>query len=168
MAGTKRASPDSGVTARASKVAKTDDSQTPSKAKKGAKKGVKPPIPAATFKATALPIHVNLTHTPPSIADPATEDVPTAPADVGFIGNLTLVPSTFSTGSFGWKGNKRITVELQNSDGDKKEKVQVMLTINATVLGSKPGKSGEEGDEEEAKEEDESKDEEEGAADEAA
>jgi hypothetical protein len=70
-----------------------------------------------------------VTHTPPTIADPDSEAVSTAIADPGFVGNLTLVPSSFSTGSYGWKGSKRITVELQNSeDGDAKEKVQVMLT----------------------------------------
>ncbi|KAF8061653.1 hypothetical protein FPV67DRAFT_1509787 [Lyophyllum atratum] len=160
MAGTKRASPESGASTRATKVAKTNDSQTPSSAKKGGKKANKPPIPAATFKATALPVHVNLTHTPPSIADPDTEAVQTATADPGFIGNLTLVPSTFSTGSYGWKGNKRITIELENSAGGEKQKVQVMLTINATVLGSKQAKAEEEGEDEEAKEEDGSKEEE--------
>ena len=51
--------------------------------------------------------------------------------DLGFIGNLTLVPSVFSTGSYGWKGNKRIAIELQLGETDSdgvKEKVQVMLT----------------------------------------
>jgi hypothetical protein len=101
--------------------------------------------------------------------------------DPGFIGNTTLVPTTFSTGSYGWKGTKRITIELENSEGGKeKEKVQVMLTyvflscviilrltasydpmfsINATVMGSKnassdgDGKEGAEGDVEGATEE---------------
>lgn len=76
-----------------------------------------------------MPLHVNLTHTPPTIADADTEAVSTATIDPGFIGNLTLVPSSFSTGSYGWKGSKRITVELQNPEsGGEKEKVQVMLT----------------------------------------
>lgn len=51
--------------------------------------------------------------------------------DVGFIGNLTLLPTTFSTGSYGWKGNKKITVELQSGHIDAeggREKVQVMLS----------------------------------------
>ncbi|KAF5386651.1 hypothetical protein D9615_001958 [Tricholomella constricta] len=164
MAGTKRASPDSGASTRASKIAKTDNSQTPPKAKKGPKRGVKPAIPAATFKATALPVHVNLTHTPPTIADPKTEAVSAVTADPGFIGNLTLLPSSFSTGSYGWKGSKRITVELLNSESDTKEKVQVMLTINATVLGSKQAKSGEERDEDEPRDDEADKEEEEEAA----
>ena len=82
--------------------------------------------------------------------------------DIGFIENLTLLPTSFTTGSYGWKGSKRITVELQGGDDDDdsgKEKVQVMLSyalfphrlssilmcfffvfcrINATVIGSKP------------------------------
>ncbi|KAG5647189.1 hypothetical protein DXG03_001148 [Asterophora parasitica] len=188
MAGTKRTSPESGTSARASKVAKTESLQTPSKAKKGAKKGIKvrriflslivltalnritppppqPAMPVAAFKATALPVHVNLTHTPPTIADPD-EVVSAATADPGFIGNLTLVPSSFSTGSYGWKGSKRITIELQNTESDTKEKVQVMLSINATVLGSKPAKSADKHDDDEEEEKDEgetSKDEEEAA-----
>lgn len=97
-------------------------------------------MPSLTaFKAKALPLHLNLTHTPPSITKEGDIDdegkevgqTDTA-ADVGFIGNLTLVPSSFSTGSYGWKGSKRITVELQASDeegeGGTKEKVVVMFT----------------------------------------
>jgi hypothetical protein len=90
-------------------------------------------IPAATFKATALPLHVNLTHTPPVIADPESEAVSTATADPGLVGNLTLVPSSFATGSYGWKGSKRVTIELQNTEDEAKEKVEVMLTC---VLGA--------------------------------
>ena len=80
---------------------------------------------ASAFKARALPLHVNITHTPPAIPDDESANV--ASADPGFIGTTTLVPSSFSTGSFGWKGNKRITVELVNAEGEK-EKVNVMLT----------------------------------------
>ncbi|KAF8160623.1 hypothetical protein B0H34DRAFT_806152 [Crassisporium funariophilum] len=153
--GTKRAADDSGATAtttgRASKVAKTEKKAAP---KNGAKKTAKPPLPTADFKTKALPLHVNLTHTPPSIRKEGSidgngnEDVmegaqDIVAEDVGFIGNLTLLPSSFATGSYGWKGSKRITVELQGGDSDGeggKEKVQVMLTINATVVGSKPAK----------------------------
>ena len=81
---------------------------------------------ANAFKSRALPLHVNVTHTPPVIADDDTQNV--AQVDSGFIGSTTLVPSSFNTGSYGWKGNKRITVELQNSESGEKEKVQVMLT----------------------------------------
>ena len=51
-----------------------------------------------------------------------------ASTDPGFIGTSTLVPSTFATGSYGWKGNKRFTVELENPEGGEKEKVHVMIT----------------------------------------
>ncbi|KAG6907449.1 hypothetical protein DXG01_008833 [Tephrocybe rancida] len=138
MAGTKRSSPESDASGtRPSKIAKTGNTQDSSKTsdKKTTKKGK---------QKTTKAMHVNLTHTPPTITDPETEAVSVASADPGFIGNLTLVPSTFSTGSFGWKGSKRITVELQNSEGGEKDKVQVMLSINATVVGSKPAKADEE------------------------
>ncbi|KAH9001584.1 hypothetical protein EDB92DRAFT_1939394 [Lactarius akahatsu] len=90
-------------------------------------------VPVPLFKARALPLHVNVTHTPTTGED----GPPTSPADPGFLGALSLQPSTFSTGSYGWKGSKRLTIELVDPDGGEKEKVQVMLTINATVIGSK-------------------------------
>jgi len=98
-----------------------------------AKKGPKA-VSASLFKARALPLHVNVTHTPPVIGE---ENGPDTPADPGSLGALALQPSTFTTGSYGWKGSKRLTIELVDPDGEEKEKVQVMLTINATVIGSK-------------------------------
>jgi hypothetical protein len=83
-------------------------------------------LSTSAFKSRALPLHVNLTHTPPSISNEDT--VPAASADPGFIGSTTLVASSFSTGSYGWKGSKRIVVELENPEGGEKEKVHVMLT----------------------------------------
>jgi len=80
-------------------------------------------------------------HNPPPIDEPAAAtQVP------GFIGHLSLAPTNFSTGSYGWKGSKKILVELERSEGDggEKEKVWVQLNINATVVGSKGvGKDGE-------------------------
>jgi hypothetical protein len=70
-------------------------------------------------------LHVNVTHTPPVIEE---ENGPEAPADPGFLGVLSLQPSTFATGSYGWKGSKRLTIELVDPNGEEKEKVQVMLT----------------------------------------
>ncbi|KAI9446774.1 hypothetical protein H4582DRAFT_2167529 [Lactarius indigo] len=88
------------------------------------------------YKARALPLHVNCdAHTTHHCR--GERPVTTAPADSGFLGALALQPSTFTTGSYGWKGSKRLTIELIDSDGGEKEKVQVMLTINATVIGSK-------------------------------
>ncbi|KAI0692206.1 hypothetical protein BC835DRAFT_1416690 [Cytidiella melzeri] len=134
MAGRKRAADTDaeGPTTR-SKVAKVGGTSPPKP--KGGKKGPKAKFSTAGFKSRALPLHVNLTHTPPVIGGDDTKDL--AQADPGFIGSIALVPSTFNTGSYGWKGNKRITVELLNAESGGKEEVQVMLTINATVLGSK-------------------------------
>jgi hypothetical protein len=66
-----------------------------------------------------------VTHTPPIIGE---ENDPSAAVDPGFLGALALQPSTFTTGSYGWKGSKRLTIELVDPDGEEKEKVQVMLT----------------------------------------
>ena len=81
---------------------------------------------SAAFKSKALPLHVNITHTPPVIAD-GDDKVPASSADPGFIGSSTLVPSDFKTGSYGWKGSKRVTIEVENPEGGDKEKVQVMI-----------------------------------------
>ncbi len=84
-------------------------------------------MPASTFKSKALPLHINVTHTPPSIPDD--ESAPATSADPGFLATFSLLPTSFATGSYGWKGTKRFAVELPNPDGgDEKEKVQVMLT----------------------------------------
>ncbi|KAI0373222.1 hypothetical protein BV20DRAFT_1111564 [Pilatotrama ljubarskyi] len=146
----KRAAEDDGAgpTTRSAKAPKTD--QSPAKARGGrTKKGPKANLAASAFKARALPLHVNITHTPPVLADDGT--VSLASTDPGFVGTTTLLPGTFATGSYGWKGSKRLTIEIQNPDGGEgaeKEKVHVMLTINATVMGSKGAKDdeGEEGD----------------------
>jgi len=58
---------------------------------------------------------------------------------------LSLQPGSFSTGTYGWKGSKRVTIEVDNPDTGEKERLQVQLSFNATVLGSK-GK-GEDDDE---------------------
>jgi len=98
-------------------VAKTkkEDSKAPQKA----------PLSGDEFQKKALPLHVSLSHTPPSIKNQDEE-----PIDIGHIDNLTLLPTSFKTGNCGWKGNKRIIVELQNGDTgpDGKEKVTVQLT----------------------------------------
>lgn len=137
--------------------------------KKGGNANKKVPK-TSDFKASAMPLHINVTHTPPAMAekpsskagDKDEKDVVSAShADPGSLGSLTLVPSVFTTGSYGWKGSKRIQVELMNSESGKKEKVQVQLTINATVLGSKGA-----GKDDKAAEEENGKDEEEGDKDE--
>ncbi|KAG5723939.1 hypothetical protein E4T56_gene9728 [Termitomyces sp. T112] len=140
----KRRSPESDPNTRPSKVVKAAAPQS-QLAKKESKKGRKrraklqPSISAETFNSAASLLHVNLTHTAPTNGDPETEVVR---VDPGFIGNVSLAPNTFSTGSFGWKGSKRLTVELPSSNRDGNEEVQVMLSINATVIGSKPAQLG--------------------------
>lgn len=112
----------------------------------------------STFKSRAMPLHVSITTTAP-----APEGQETASADPGFLASTTLSPSTFATGSFGWKGHKRMVVEVPKAEGEGEgEKVHVTLTyvlpdnitvvrmltnrcrINATVIGSKDVKEGEE------------------------
>lgn len=155
MVGTKRAADEeaTGPTTRSAKTAKT--APTGRGGRKGGKRGPKTNLAASAFKARAMPLHVNITHTPPPLPDAAEEGedaTAVATVDPGFIGAVTLVPDTFATGSYGWKGSKRLTIELQNVESaeGEKEKVHVMLTINATVMGSKGAK--EEGVEEGADE----------------
>ncbi|KAI0323313.1 hypothetical protein GY45DRAFT_1332619 [Cubamyces sp. BRFM 1775] len=151
----KRAAEDDGAgpTTRSAKAPKTEQA-SPAKGRGGrGKKGPKANMAASTFKARALPLHINITHTPPVLADDGTVSV--ASTDPGFVGTTTLVPSTFATGSYGWKGSKRLTIELENPNAEggeekEKEKVHVMLTINATVMGSKGAKEEGEGAEGEA------------------
>ncbi|EKM56019.1 uncharacterized protein PHACADRAFT_257034 [Phanerochaete carnosa HHB-10118-sp] len=140
--GQKRAATETEPRTTRSKVAKTDAPANGKAAGKGAKRGSKASLGAAAFKAKALPIHVNLTHTPPVLVEDA-KDI--AQTDPGFIGQTSLAPTTFSTGSYGWKGTKRVTIELENNETGEMEKVQVMMTFNATVIGSKnaPGEDEE-------------------------
>ncbi|KAH9977323.1 hypothetical protein BGW80DRAFT_1167219 [Lactifluus volemus] len=92
-------------------------------------------IPASAFKEGARPLHVTVTYTPPTTPD--NDGVAVVPADSDLLGGLVAQPSTFTTGSYGWKGNKRLTVELVDPSSGEKTNVQVMLTVNAVVLGSK-------------------------------
>lgn len=130
-------------------------------------------LSAKTFKSQAHPLHISITHIPPPPAEESGEKVQGESPDPGFVAALSLGPSSFSTGTYGWKGSKRITIEVLNPDTGEKEKLQVQLryvarfphvpgtcshvlpSFNATVLGSK-GKD-EEG--EETKEEEEKKEE---------
>lgn len=135
MAGTKRSSKGENTDseARPSKVAKTTKERSRSTGKSkvlyviSAGKASNPSqaIPYASFQAQALPIHVSLTHTPAAVIE--NEEEPTTSSDPGHITAVTLLPSEFSTGSYGWKGNSRIQVELQGAEGNEKEKVTVML-----------------------------------------
>jgi len=150
MAGRKRTAPEDATSARPSKTTKT----TTGKAK--GRTGPKTNLSAKTFKSQARPLYVSVTNTPPPVAEESGEKAQGESPDPGFVVALSLEPSSFSTGTYGWKGsNKRITIEVNNPDTGEKEKLQVQLTFNATVMGSK-GKD-EEG--EETKEEEEKKEE---------
>ncbi|KZT54586.1 galactose-1-phosphate uridyl transferase [Calocera cornea HHB12733] len=122
---------------RSSKVAKTNASSDVAKSQRNGKvaKGKKA-MPSVVFKKAALPLHVSITHTPPTIDVPPSAE-PSASHDVGRIADITLLSCDFGTGSYGWKGQKRTVVQLMGGNGDEKEKVQVMFTINAVVVRSK-------------------------------
>ncbi|KAF8558500.1 hypothetical protein OG21DRAFT_1481481 [Imleria badia] len=163
MAGRKRAAAEDTTEkreTRSSKVAKTEGTKTAGKAAKGTARlkarliisltilpyltvvwlhhSSQTSMAHSTFKSRAVPLHVSITTTAP-------EGQETASADPGFLTSTTLNASTFSTGSFGWKGHKRMVVELPKAEGEGEgEKVHVTLTINATVIGSKDVKEVEE------------------------
>jgi len=142
MAGRKRAAPEDATT-RPTKTAKT----TTGKAR--GKTGPKANLSAKTFKSQARPLHISITHTPPPVTEDSGEKASSEATDPGFLAALSLQPSSFSTGTYGWKGSKRVTIEVDNPDTGEKERLQVQLSFNATVLGSK----GKDGEDEETKEE---------------
>jgi len=138
------ASEESATETRASKVAKTKKDKASTRAAKPASnsppkdKGKKPPkitMSAHDFQKCALPLHVHFTHTPPSVATGSSD--PNKAIDAGHLGSVTMLPSTFSTGSHGWKASKPMTIELTDPDTGKKTKVNVQVSINAVVKGSK-------------------------------
>ncbi|KAG2075845.1 hypothetical protein BDR04DRAFT_1149563 [Suillus decipiens] len=153
MAGRKRAAEESATEKRETRSAKVPRTEGRKSAKGAGKKGaarLKTGMSATAFKSRAQPLHVNISHTRPPTDVEST--------DPGFLEAIELVSSSFSTGSFGWKGSKRITVNLPKLEGEEEgEKVHVMLTINATVIGSKGAKEeieeGEEGEKSGEKEE---------------
>ncbi|KDQ12278.1 hypothetical protein BOTBODRAFT_146754 [Botryobasidium botryosum FD-172 SS1] len=138
MTNKRRPSTDTPRTTRASKAAKVAASPSKSPTKRRGKAVLAP----SKFKTRAQPLHLNLTHTEPSAELAAqSEDAPSShPNDPGHIATFSLVPTDFATGSYGWKGQRRLTIELPAAEGEEKEKVQVMININATVLGSKAAK----------------------------
>lgn len=141
MAGRKRAAPEDATATRPAKTTKTGAGRA-----KG-KTGPKANLSAKTFKAQAHPLHINVTQTPPPAAEESDERVTPESTDPGFLAALSLQPSSFTTGTYGWKGSKRVTIEVDNPDTGEKERLQVQLSFNATVLGSK----GKDGDDEETK-----------------
>ena len=80
-----------------------------------------------TFKSQALPLHISVTHTPPPIVEGSGERALGDSTDPGFLAALSLQPCSFSTGTYGWKASKRVTIEVDNPNTGEKEKLQVQL-----------------------------------------
>ncbi|KAG8687582.1 hypothetical protein FRC11_006960 [Ceratobasidium sp. 423] len=117
----------------------TSKGKPASKSEKAAPKSTgkakaKAPLSAEDFKSKALPLHVNITRTPPKLDEPKGETAP-ATSDDGFLASIAMQPTTFQTGSYGWKGSRRMTIPLPG--GAEGETVTVMININASVAGSK-------------------------------
>ncbi|CAE6525051.1 unnamed protein product [Rhizoctonia solani] len=107
----------------------------PEKAPKSTGKAkAKAHLSAEDFKAKALPLHVNITRTPPKLDESKDETAPAA-SDDGFLASIAMQPTAFQTGSYGWKGSRRMTIPLPG--GAEGETVTVMININASVTGSK-------------------------------
>ncbi|KAG2140972.1 uncharacterized protein EDB93DRAFT_650975 [Suillus bovinus] len=147
MAGRKRAAEESATEKRETRSAKVPKTEPRKSAKGTGRKGAarlkynQTGLSASAFKSRAQPLHVSISHTRP----PA--DVEST--DPGFLEAMELVSTSFSSGSFGWKAGKRMTVHLPKLEGEEEgETVHVTLSINATVIGSKGAKEeGEEGEE---------------------
>ncbi|KAG0706549.1 hypothetical protein DFH29DRAFT_872318 [Suillus ampliporus] len=140
MAGRKRAAEESPAEKRETRSAKVPKTEGRKSAKGTGRKGgtkSKTSMGATAFKSRAQSLYVNITHTEPSTEVEVAENL----QDPGFLGAIELTATSFSTGSFGWKGNKRMTVALPKMEGEEEgEKVHVTLSINATVIGSKGAK----------------------------
>lgn len=134
---------------RSSKVQKTEGGRASGR---GGAKGtarLKTGLTASAFKSRAAPLHLALSYNP----FPGEGEIVAVEAggeEASILSTTTLAPSSFTTGSFGWKGSKRIAVSLKapgeggEAEGDT---VHIMLTVNATVIGSKDVKeSAEEGE----------------------
>ncbi|KAI6123248.1 hypothetical protein EDD16DRAFT_686099 [Pisolithus croceorrhizus] len=155
MAGRKRTRTGDDTTAtekretRSSKVQKTEGGRAPGR---GGPKGtarLKTGLTASAFKSRATPLHLALSYNP-FPGEGETVAVEAGGEEASILSTTTLTPSSFTTGSFGWKGSKRIAVSLKapreggEAEGDT---VHIMLTVNATVIGSKDAKeSAEEGE----------------------
>lgn len=163
MAGRKRAATDhtAGTEKRETRSSKVQKTEGGGRGRGGAKgtARLKTGLTTAAFKARATPLHLALSYHPfqgegvAGVAETATTPAGTEQATL--LTTSTLMPGSFATGSFGWKGSKRIVVELKakgQTEGEviaegAEETVNVMLTINATVIGSKEAKEGEGGEE---------------------
>jgi len=93
-------------------------------------------MPASDFKARAVPLHVAVSRTPPAVRDD--KSASPAPIDTDFIGAVALQPCSFTTGSYGWKGSKRLAIDVVDPTSGEKTKVQVMLTYVSSMIEPLP------------------------------
>jgi hypothetical protein len=77
-----------------------------------------------------------VSRTPP--ADRDNTDASAAVIDSDFIGAIALQPCSFTTGSYGWKGSKRLAIDIVDPTSGEKKKVQVMLTYVFTMTELSP------------------------------
>jgi hypothetical protein len=68
-----------------------------------------------------------VTRTSPAARDDGSAS-PVPVDDTNLLGAVALRPCSFTTGSYGWKGSKRLAIDLVDPTGGEKKKVQVMLT----------------------------------------
>ncbi|KIK15714.1 hypothetical protein PISMIDRAFT_16343 [Pisolithus microcarpus 441] len=132
---------------RSSKVQKTEGGRAPGR---GGAKGtarLKTGLTASAFKSRAAPLHLALSYNP-FPGEGETIAVEAGGEEASILSTTTLTPSSFTTGSFGWKGSKRIAVSLKApGEGGEDEGDTVHIMVNATVIGSKDVKeSAEEGE----------------------
>ncbi|KIO03971.1 hypothetical protein M404DRAFT_26593 [Pisolithus tinctorius Marx 270] len=161
MAGRKRSRTDDAPATekretRSSKVQKTEGGRASGKGgAKGAAR-LKTGLTASAFKSRAAPIHLALSFNP-FPGEGETVAVGEGEEQASILTTTTLTASSFSTGSFGWKGSKRIAIPLKAPGvlwccESRTSVANPSIRVNATVIGSKDVKeSAEEG--EEAKEE---------------
>ncbi|KAI6097920.1 hypothetical protein EV401DRAFT_2082393 [Pisolithus croceorrhizus] len=154
MAGRKRTRTGDDTTAtekretRSSKVQKTEGGRAPGR---GGAKGtarLKTGFTASAFKSRAAPLHLALSYNPfPGEGETVAVEA-SGGEEASILSTTTLTPSSFTTGSFGWKGSKRIAVSLKAPrEGGEAEGDTVHIMVNATVIGSKDAKeSAEEGE----------------------
>ncbi|KAI0293414.1 hypothetical protein BC826DRAFT_1105068 [Russula brevipes] len=127
--GKKRSADEADVATRGDGAKRRESEESGKDTKRGPKA-----IPASAFKRGAVPLHVTVTDTP-STGGNDDNNASEAPVDPRFLGAVALQPCTFTTGSYGWKGSKRLAVDIIDPKSGETKKVQVI--VNATVMGSK-------------------------------
>src|SRR6267142_1363543 len=86
-------------------------------------------------------MHVTVTDTPPTARD----DNCTSPdsVDQRILGTVALQPCTFTTRSYGWKGSRRLAIDIADPGSGEKNKVQVMLSYVPLTIEFLPCRANE-------------------------